>query len=145
MDDPKQFLQDKLDKKPLDSKKMISALFGVSAVLIVWFGTLICMFVKIDSAAQFVSLATIVVSFIGAVTTALITGQSAMEWKSMSTIAQVDTNDKEEKQIEVNKKEESTQNINYNANIIEEGADNAPLLRPFGQMAYEEGGYDDER
>lgn len=96
MSDPKQDILDKMEKKPIDSKKMLSGMFGVGAVLIVWLGTLICMFIKTDSAAQFVSLATIVVSFVGAVTTALITGQSAMEWKSMSTIAQVDTNDKDE-------------------------------------------------
>lgn len=129
-----QSLLDKTEKRPLESKKMLAAIFGGGCVMTVWLGTLVCMFVKTDIASHLVSLATIVVSFAGAITTALITGQSAMEWKSMTTIAQVDTNDKEEKKIE------QTNNTNihqesYTGQIVEEGDKNAPELKPFGQTA----------
>ena len=136
MDTLKQQILDKTEKKPLDSKKMLIGLYGTGAVLIVWFGTLVCMFIKATDAAQFVSLATIVVSFIGAIATALITGQSAMEWKSMATVATVDTNDKEEKKVESVKTE--NQNINIHEDIeqhIKEEGVNAPEFKPFGAHA----------
>lgn len=133
-EDPKEALLRKTEKPIRESKKMLAAIFGGGCVMIVWLGTLICMFIRTEIASHLVSLATIVVSFAGAITTALITGQSAMEWKSMSTIAQVDTNDTEEKKID------QTNNTNihqetYTGHIVEEGDKDAPELKPFGQSA----------
>lgn len=147
MDNLKQQILDKTEKKPLDSKKMLIGLYGTGSVLVVWFGTLLCMFIKTDAAAQFVSLATIVVSFIGAIATALITGQSAMEWKSMATVATVDTNDKEEKKTDATITQ--NQNINIHEEIeqhIKEEGVNAPEFKPFGGHALgdeEHGDYND--
>jgi hypothetical protein len=138
MDDPKQFLSEKLNQEPNESKKYIYARVGLGCLLIVWLGTLICMFIKTDIASHFVSLATMVVSGILAITTTLLTGQAVFEYKAMSTMATVDTNDKEEKKIEVDKNE----NVNYNAHIIKEGDDGAPELKPFGQHAVHPDGYD---
>lgn len=114
MEDLKQQILNKTEKPILDSKKMIVGLFGGVAVLLVWLGTIIVMFLKTEAAAQFVSLATIVISFVGAIVTTLLTGIAAMDWKSMSTVATVDTNDKEEKHIE------SVRTENQNINIKEE-------------------------
>lgn len=111
--DPKDFIHCELSKKASENKKFVYALLGIIPVLVVWAGTLVCMFCKTEAAAQFVSLATIVVSFVGAITTTLLTGEAVFSYKSMSTVAQVDTNDKEERIANIN----STSNQNINENI----------------------------
>lgn len=46
----------------------------------------------------------------------------------------------------LNKKEDNNinQNINYNEHIIEEGANGAPLVKPFSQLASQEDGIEEE-
>ncbi len=139
MDDPKQFIQNNLDKKPLDSKKFISAACGAVLVMIVWLGTVVFMCVKPESSSQFVSLATIVISFIGAITTSILTGQAVMEFKSMAAIQTIDTNDKEEKKIVSD--QNINKNISYSENIKEEGV-NGPSFRPYDIDAREDEDYD---
>lgn len=43
----------------------------------------------------------------------------------------------------LNKKEDTTKNFNYNEKIVEEGVNNSPESRPFSQNAYHEDGFDD--
>jgi len=133
--DTQSFLAEKMNQHPLDSKKFISAGIGLMAVMIVWLGTIVCMFVKTDTASHFVSLATIVVSFIGAITTTILTGQAVFEYKAMATIQTVDTNTKQE----TISKNNITNTTNCDESIIE---DDGSKLKPFSQPATHEKGFD---
>lgn len=81
-----------LTTKPLESKKWIAMIVGVSCVIFVWACSVICMLIKSSIASEFVSIATIVISFIGAMVTLLITGQAAMEWKATSALSEMNNN-----------------------------------------------------
>jgi hypothetical protein len=81
---------EKLDQKPLDSKKAVYGLssglcimfiFGISAWLIV---------VHAEAARDIVELASLSTMAIGAVAATLITGQSAMDWKCISALQNID-------------------------------------------------------
>lgn len=113
-----QALTETFNKGPLESKKWIGMALGVLCVMTVWIGTLACMFIKTSIASEFVSLATIVISFLGAIVTTLITGQAAMEWKSASSLSQMNTNNITTTRVQ--------------KDIVE---DDGKTLKPFGAQA----------
>lgn len=111
------------NKTPLESKKWVAMIIGVSIVVLIWLTTVMIMAFKPSIAAHLVSIGTIVISFVGAMVTTLITGQAAMEWKSATAISEIAT---------------TTSNNSVNTNyeikksIVE---DDGTKLKPFGQLA----------
>jgi len=82
-------IESKLSQKPLDSKKAIYALFAASSVLVVFAVSAALIVLHADASKDIVELANLVVLFFGAVATTLITGQSAMDWKAMSSLQHI--------------------------------------------------------
>lgn len=91
-------IESKLSQKPLDSKKAIYALFAASSVLVVFTISATLIVLHAEASKDIVELANLVVLFFGAVATTLITGQSAMDWKAMSSLQHID----EDKRIQSN-------------------------------------------
>jgi len=87
-------ISSKLEQKPLDSKKCLYALFGSACVLIVFAISAFLILNHAEAAKEIVELANLVVLFFGAVVTTLITGQAAMDWKAMSSLAHIDEDEK---------------------------------------------------
>jgi hypothetical protein len=103
-------------KKPTESKKWVGMALGVICVLFVWATTVVCMFIKTPIANEFVSIATIVISFIGAMVTTLITGQAAMEWKAASSLTEMNSGGGT-----------TTTTTNVNKNIVEDASKPKPF------------------
>jgi hypothetical protein len=83
-------IKDKLEQKPLGSKKAIYAIFASVSVLIVFIGSAYLILTHAEVAKDIVELANLVVLFFGAITTTLITGQAAMDWKAISALQHID-------------------------------------------------------
>jgi len=83
-------IKDKLEQKPLGSKKALYAIFASVSVLIVFIGSAFLILTHAEVAKDIVELANLVVLFFGAITTTLITGQAAMDWKAISALQHID-------------------------------------------------------
>ena len=83
-------IKDKLDQKPLSSKKALYAIFASLAVLFVFIGSAFLILTHAEVAKDIVELANLVVLFFGATVTTLITGQAAMDWKAISALQHID-------------------------------------------------------
>jgi hypothetical protein len=79
-------IEKKLDQKPLESKKAVYALYGAGCVLFVFLGSAYLILKHAEAAKDIVELASLTIMFFGAVITTLITGQAAMDWKSVSAL-----------------------------------------------------------
>lgn len=75
------------EKNPLQSKKWIAMMIGVACTMVVFLVSVLTMALKTDVAAQIVSLANIVVVFLGMMVSILITGQSAVDWQHTSSLS----------------------------------------------------------
>jgi hypothetical protein len=83
-------IKEKLEQRPLDSKKCLYAIFGSACVLIVFATSAFLILNHSEQAKEIVELANLVVMFFGAVVTTLITGTAAMDWKAMSVLQHTD-------------------------------------------------------
>lgn len=128
--DSKDFLIQKLNQNPLDSKKFISGVLTLACIMLVWLGTTACILFKTDTAPQSVSLATMVVPFLAAIGTALLTGQAIFEYKAMTSLQKADDNDKEEKIARLNGDNHETVTLPSNP------------LKPFSKPANADQAYD---
>ena len=99
--DIKEFAAQHVGRKPLESKKWIMALIGVSGVMLTFVMALLASVLKPEVAAQITILAGQVVTFLGALVGAYTTGQSFVDWKVQNTVAQAATSTREEKDISV--------------------------------------------
>jgi len=102
-------IKEKLEQKPLDSKKCVYAIFGSACVLIVFATSAFLILSHSEQAKEIVELANLVVMFFGAVVTTLITGTAVMDWKAISAIQHVDDDEKidsneEAPEVEVNQR-----------------------------------------
>jgi len=102
-------IKEKLEQKPLDSKKCVYAIFGSACVLIVFATSAFLILSHSEQAKEIVELANLVVMFFGAVVTTLITGTAAMDWKAMSVLQHTDDDQKidsnaEAPEVEVNQR-----------------------------------------
>jgi flagellar motor component MotA len=80
-------LNRRINKRPMESKKWIMSIIGLSCVMFTYISGVIFMMMSTDSkASAFISLANIVVMFIGALVGAYTTGQSFVDWKSTTTL-----------------------------------------------------------
>jgi hypothetical protein len=83
-------IKEKLEQKPLGSKKAIYAICGSICVLLVFIGSALLILSHAEVAKDIVELANLVVLFFGATLTTLITGQAAMDWKAISALQHID-------------------------------------------------------
>jgi hypothetical protein len=102
-------IKEKLEQKPLDSKKCLYAIFGSSCVLVVFATSAFLILSHSEQAKEIVELANLVVMFFGAVVTTLITGTAVMDWKGMSVLQHIDEDEKidsnaEAPEVEVNQR-----------------------------------------
>ena len=102
-------IKEKLEQKPLDSKKCLYALYASVAVLLVFAGSAFLILTHAEEAKEIVELANLVVMFFAAIATTLITGQAAMDWKAMSSLTHIDEDEKidsneEAPDVEVNQR-----------------------------------------
>ena len=88
-------VKQKLEQKPFGSKKAIYAIFSSISVLIVFIGSAYLILNHAEVAKEIVELANLVVLFFGAITTTLITGQAAMDWKAISALQHMDQDSSE--------------------------------------------------
>lgn len=92
------------NKKPLESKKWIAMIVGICCVMFVYLTALITIiYTGGQGASEIVTLANIVVIFIGAMNTTLITGQSAIDWRQSGMIntSLIDQDINHEKKIQI--------------------------------------------
>jgi len=80
----------KLNQKPLSSKKAIYAIFASLCVLCVFGVSAFLILSHAEEAHEIVQLANLIVLFFGTVVTALITGQTAMDWRATSALQSID-------------------------------------------------------
>jgi hypothetical protein len=102
-------IKEKLEQRPLDSKKCLYAIFGSACVLIVFATSAFLILSHSEQAKEIVELANLVVMFFGAVVTTLITGTAVMDWKAISAIQHTDDDQKidsnaEAPDVEVNQR-----------------------------------------
>jgi len=102
-------IKEKLEQKPLDSKKCLYAIFGSACVLVVFATSAFLILSHSEQAKEIVELANLVVMFFGAVVTTLITGTAVMDWKGMSVLQHIDEDEKidsnaEAPEVEVNQR-----------------------------------------
>lgn len=83
-------IQQKLEQKPLDSKKAIYGLWAALAVVVVFAVSAVLIVLHSEAAKEIVELANLVVMFFGAVAMTLITGQACMDWKATSVLGHLD-------------------------------------------------------
>jgi len=83
-------VSNKLNQKPLESKKAIYAFVASISVLLVFGISAYLILSHAEQAKEIVELANLVVLFFGAMATTLITGQAAMDWKAMSALQHID-------------------------------------------------------
>ena len=83
-------VSNKLNQKPLESKKAIYAFLASVSVLLVFAISAYLILSHAEQAKEIVELANLVVLFFGAMVTTLITGQAAMDWKAMSALQHID-------------------------------------------------------
>ena len=88
------------DKKPLQSKKWIAMLIGVICSMIVFIASLVTMAINANIASNVGSLANTVVVFLATMISFLITGQSAIDWRHSSSLAQSSNLDEKREFIE---------------------------------------------
>lgn len=98
------------NKKPLQSKKWIAMLLGVGSGLIVFVSSLLTMAVEPSIAGQIGSLANTVVVFLATMISVLITGQSAVDWKYISSLSNSNNSDEKREFIEKNEAEINQKN-----------------------------------
>ena len=87
-------IEDKLNQKPLESKKALYALAASACVLVVFSISAFLILTHSEQAKEIVELANLVVLFFGAIATTLLTGQAAMDWKAMSALQHIDEDEK---------------------------------------------------
>ena len=102
-------IKEKLEQRPLDSKKCLYAIFGSACVLIVFATSAFLILSHSEQAKEIVELANLVVMFFGVVVTTIITGTAAMDWKAMSVLQHTDDDQKidsneEAPEVEVNQR-----------------------------------------
>jgi len=102
-------IEKKLDQRPIDSKKAIYAFIASVSVLIVFGISAVLILSHAEQAKEIVELANLVVLFFGALVTTLITGQACMDWKAMSALQHIDSDEKvdsnaEAPQVQVNQR-----------------------------------------
>lgn len=140
--DPKDFLQEHLDKPLTQDKKVAAGLLGIIPILCIFIIGITCIFIKPELASQVTSLSTLVVTAVAGISTAIITGVSTLQWRATSSMTEADNRDTEERIANIN----SNQNINdnktltenINEHVIEEGQPGAPEVRPFSQYPIDE-------
>ena len=81
---------DKLDQKPLDSKKAIYGIYALVSILSVFAVSAFLIVVHAEAARDIVELASLTTMAVGAIAATLITGQSAMDWKCISALQNID-------------------------------------------------------
>jgi peptidoglycan/LPS O-acetylase OafA/YrhL len=91
-----------LTQKPLDSKKAIYALVASGCVLLIFAVSSFLISSKTEASHDIVQLASLAVMFFVAVTTTLITGQAAFDWKAMSTLGNLNVSETQDQHIESN-------------------------------------------
>jgi hypothetical protein len=91
-------LKEKLEQKPLESKKAIYALFAGVCVLLTFAVSAFLIEIHSEAAKEIVELANMEVMAIMAIAMTAITGQAAFDWKAVSALQHVDedTNDRVE-------------------------------------------------
>jgi len=102
MDTRKQIFEEKLNQKPLESKKALYALLAGLCVLTTFTISSFLILRHAEVAKEIVELANLVVLFFGATVTTLITGQAAMDWKAMSALQHLDEDQKQDTQLASN-------------------------------------------
>ncbi|MDD5126274.1 hypothetical protein [Methylovulum sp.] len=75
------------EKRPLQSKKWIAMLIGVTCAILVFIVSVIAMVVDSTIASEIVKLADTVVVFLGMMVSILITGQSTVDWQHTSSLS----------------------------------------------------------
>jgi flagellar motor component MotA len=92
-----------LTKRPLESKKFILATLALIGALVVWVASFVAVIASPASAGHVVTLATLIVTLLGAVAGAGITGQSFVDWKATSALTQTSIDTREERIFRVEK------------------------------------------
>jgi len=139
------------NRDPMKSKKWLMSIIGLSCVMVVWITSTIIAVNNSETASHVVSLANIVITFLGSLTGAYTVGQSFVDWRNSTTLSVIDTNEKEERinteASNTSIREEKTINVHLTedlkANIVEEGQ-GAPEIKPFAMAASEEGEVSEE-
>jgi heme/copper-type cytochrome/quinol oxidase subunit 2 len=88
-------IQQKLEQKPLDSKKAVYALIATLCVLVVFGISAALILFHAEAAKEIVELANLVVIFLGAIASIILTGQSCVDWKAMSVLQHMDKDETE--------------------------------------------------
>lgn len=76
-------------KKPLQSKKWIISIVGLSCVMLTYFVSLIVAIKNSAIAPHIVSLSNLVITFLGGLVGAYTIGQSFVDWKSSTSIENI--------------------------------------------------------
>lgn len=90
------------EKKPLQSKKWLAMLIGVSTGMLVYIGALMMIALKPAQSADIVNLANTIVIYLGATVSFLIGGQSVVDWKNYSALESVTKTEIQNKNVNVN-------------------------------------------
>lgn len=88
-------IQQKLEQKPLDSKKAVYALVATLCVLMVFGVSAALILCHAEAAKEIVELANLVVIFLGAIASIILTGQSCVDWKAMNVLQHMDKDESE--------------------------------------------------
>ena len=104
-------IHEKLSEKPLGSKKAIYALAGGLAVIVVFFGASNLILRHAEASHDIVELASLTIMFFGAVTTTLLTGVAAMDWKCISALQHIDETEEQHYQAQRSEMVDSNQPI----------------------------------
>lgn len=83
----------------MKSKKLSYALLGLGTVMFVYLLSMTVLVLKPEVSGKVVELANIAIVFLGSVTSILLTGQSAIDWKAGSHSQFSSTDDKSEKRV----------------------------------------------
>jgi len=142
MGDVKKQISDQTNKSFTESKRWMAALITLGAVLFIFLLSLLTIILTGGrSSSDIVSLANISIVFIGTLMSIVLTGASAISWKAISSLENINKTELETRKEDISIKQEKDENITYNINIKEfekvEGI-NAPDIKPFSQRAIEE-------
>lgn len=95
-------IKEKLEAKPLESKKAVYAFLAGGSVLLVFGIATALLAFHAEAAKEIVELANTGVMALMAITMTLITGQAAFDWKAMSTLQHVDEDSESHVHVESN-------------------------------------------
>jgi len=125
--------------KPVPWQRLFLSLTGLSIIVGMWRWAVYHLYSIPDhSVVAFTSITNNAFYVIGAIVVFMVTGKLIYDWKNETATTLVDqashlTEHKKE-DVNINKKEESTQTINQNV-VVKEAGINAPELKPFGASA----------